>query len=130
SNRQVMEELQEMYYVDEVPSEREWNDQDPTVRTGFEGLLAQNEDVVGWITIDDTKIDYPIVQAGDNLTYLNRNFYGEETRAGSIFMDYRNNLAHDNKNIIVYGHRMRDGTMFQQLTKFLEADFVEKNDTF
>lgn len=130
SNRQVMEELQDLYYVDAEPemdvSDRKTNQ----VRPGFEGLLAQNDEVVGWITIDDTKIDYPVVQTDDNWTYLNRNFYKEETRAGSIFMDYRNDIADDNKNIILYGHRTKDGTMFQHLTKYLEADFVETHDSF
>lgn len=129
TNRQVMDELQDLYYVDNVELGESTAEPD-AIRSGFDGLLAQNEDVVGWLTIDDTKIDYPVVQAADNETYLNRNFYHEETRAGSIFMDYRNDIAGDNKNIIVYGHRMKDGTMFQQLTKFLDAGFVETNDTF
>jgi len=133
TNRQVMDELQAIYY--DAPMEVEEQTSNKTaekqIRPGFEELLAENNDVVGWITIDDTKIDYPIVQGKDNETYLNRNFFHEETRAGSIFMDYRNDVKSDeNKNMIIYGHRMKDGTMFQQLTKYLDQTFVEEHPTF
>src|SRR5699024_6284321 len=128
-----MDELQAIYY--DAPMEVEEQTSNKTaekqIRPGFEELLAENNDVVGWITIDDTKIDYPIVQGKDNETYLNRNFFHEETRAGSIFMDYRNDVKSDeNKNMIIYGHRMKDGTMFQQLTKYLDQTFVEEHPTF
>src|SRR5699024_3859127 len=76
-----------------------------------------------------TKIDYPILQAEDNDYYLNRNYKREDTPAGSIFVDYRNNVAEENRNTIVYGHRMKDDTMFNSLTKYLDEDFLKDHQT-
>lgn len=123
-NRQLMNEMQDMYYA---------ADDEPTgdsIRPGFSSLLEQNEDVVGWITINGTQIDYPIVQAEDNFHYLTRNFYHEESRAGSIYMDYRNSVHLDSEqNVVLYGHRMRDGSMFENLTKYLDEDFFNEYQT-
>lgn len=123
-NRQLMNEMQDMFYAEE---------DEPTgdsIRPGFGALLEQNEDVVGWITIDGTQIDYPIVQAEDNFHYLTRNFYHEESRAGSIYMDYRNSVRVDSEqNVVLYGHRMRDGSMFENLTKYLDEDFFNEHRT-
>ncbi|MDQ0272528.1 class B sortase [Cytobacillus purgationiresistens] len=94
------------------------------IRQQFDPLLKLNEDIVGWITVEDTRIDYPILQADNNSYYLTRNYKRNETRAGSIFMDYRNEVeAEANKNIILYGHRMKDGSMFGQLKKYLNESF-------
>lgn len=124
-NRQLMNNMQEMFYeADDVEHTGD------SIRPGFLPLLAQNEDVVGWITIDGTQIDYPIVQADDNFHYLTRNFYHEESRAGSIYLDYRNDIRLENeRNVIVYGHRMKDGSMFENLTKYLDREFFETNQT-
>src|SRR5690625_4081092 len=118
-NRQLMGEMQDLFYEVEEESIPEGS-----IRSGFLPLLELNEDVVGWITIDGTRIDYPIVQAEDNFHYLTRNFYHEESRAGSIYLDYRNDIRLENdKNVVLYGHRMRDGSMFENITKFLDEDF-------
>ena len=125
NNRQVLSNLQDIYYEsNEEDTDSKW------IRSGFDSLLAENEDVVGWITVDNTQIDYPIVQGETNNTYLYHNFYGEESRAGSIFLDFRNDIEALDYNTIVYGHRMKDGSMFQQLTKFMKEDFFQENRTF
>lgn len=85
-----------------------------------------NSDIVGWIKVSSTKIDYPILQGKDNKYYLHRNYRQEKSKAGSIFMDYRNNPAGENFNMILYGHRMKDGTMFADLKKLLREDFYIK----
>lgn len=132
-NNQVMDDLQDLYY--EKPEEntllkKEVNEE-KHIRSGFDTLLEKNDEVVGWITINDTKIDYPIVQAKDNEKYLARNFYNDYSRAGSIFMDYRNDITSESdKNYILYGHRTKDGSMFQHLTKYLEEDFFKEHQTF
>lgn len=124
NNRQLMNDMQDMYYA---------KDDEPTgdsIRSGFLPLLEENEDVVGWITIDGTQIDYPIVQAEDNFHYLTRNFYHEESRAGSIYMDYRNSIQFaTEQNVVLYGHRMRDGSMFENLTRYLDEDFFTEHRT-
>ena|SRR5690625_4397154 len=134
-NQQLMDSLQETFYdsasaADETFTESMDTDDEFIVRPGFDELLKQNEDVVGWITVDGTKIDYPILQAENNTKYLHHNFYLEESRAGSIFLDYRNDIRLiDEKNIVIYGHRMKDGSMFQHMTKFLDEDFFNKHRT-
>jgi len=95
----------------------------------FEPLLAENADTVGWIAIEGTGIDYPVVQADDNDFYLQRGYDGANNAAGSIFMDYRNaiddNSEHASKwrNTILYGHRMKNGTMFAALKNYLDEHF-------
>lgn len=93
------------------------------VRKQFKALQQINQEIVGWITMDDTQINYPIVQAKDNDYYLFRNYKGEDMRAGSIFMDYRNDVKSQNRNTILYGHRMKDGSMFGSLKKMLDEEF-------
>jgi sortase B len=94
----------------------------------FLGLLKANEDTVGWIKIDDTKINYPIVKSNSNEFYIDRNFEKKKSSAGSIFMDYRNNELSIDKNIIIYGHHMKDGTMFADLSSYKNKEFFYSND--
>lgn len=82
----------------------------------FEGLRKINPDIVAWIRIEAAGIDYPVVQGKDNDYYLHHTFRGEPNIAGSIFMDYRNQGLKDEK-VILYGHNMRDGSMFAKLKK-------------
>lgn len=129
-NRKMLSNIQETYYNVTSSEEVEQQVSANTVRSGFDQLLEQNEDVVGWITIDGTQIDYPILQADNNMDYLTQNYNGDESRAGSIFLDYRNGITSTNQNTVVYGHRMKDGSMFQHLTKFLDHDFFNDHQTF
>src|SRR5699024_5176314 len=108
-NRQVMGDIQETFYQatsDNQENSNHGNDGLKSVRTGFEPLLEMNQDIVGWITIDDTQIDYPILQSEDNIHYLDKNYEDNISRAGSIFLDYRNNISEPTRNTVVYGHRM------------------------
>ena len=89
----------------------------------YEQLLEINKDVVGWINVPNTKIDYPIMQSYDNLYYLDKTINLEKNRAGSIFMDFRNSGDGQDKHTIIYGHHMRDGTMFKGLIKYENEDF-------
>ena len=91
----------------------------------FESLQAINPDVVGWIYIPGTDINYPVVRGDDNDEYIYRLFDGTYNKAGSIFMDYRNNSAFFDKNTVLYGHHMRNGTMFAQLTEYADQAFYE-----
>jgi len=128
-NRQVMDDIQETFY-DVERNENENTGDSHTIRSGFDTLLKENEDLVGWITMEGTQIDYPILQADDNEEYLTRNFYKDDTRAGSIFMDFRNDIESTSQNTILYGHRMKDGSMFEQLSKYQDEDFFKKHQTF
>jgi len=82
-----------------------------------------NPNFVGWITIAGTTVDYPIVRGPNNARYLNTTFSGASNPAGAIFMDYRCTGGFDAPVCIIYGHNMRDGTMFSSLMNFLDRDF-------
>lgn len=83
----------------------------------FSKLLELNDQVVGWIKIDGTKINYPIVRGGDNSYYLNHNILKENSQNGWIFMDYKNNSDFSDNNTVIYGHNIKSGIMFSDLTK-------------
>lgn len=90
-------------------------------------LFLENDDFVGWITIPDTRIDYPIVKASDNDYYLKHDFYGQPSKAGSIFMDYRNIGNWSDQHTIIYGHKIKNKTMFYDLLRFRDPDFYRDN---
>lgn len=87
-----------------------------------------NPDIIGWLSIDNTRIDYPVVLAEDNDFYLRLNIHKEYAYAGSVFMDYRNGRELADFNSIIYGHNMKNGTMMGDLTKFHDPDFFYAND--
>ncbi|SDZ23730.1 sortase B [Evansella caseinilytica] len=126
-NRQVLADAQKLYHRDSPEAPETAGEE---ARSSFDELLQINEDIVGWLTIEQTLIDYPVLQAQNNDYYLDRNYKREQTRAGSIFMDYRNDIRKLPQNTILYGHNMKDGSMFGQLKKFLDEDFFSENRTF
>lgn len=89
-------------------------------------LSAINSDYKFWINVEGTNIDYPVVQGDDNKFYLNHDFYKNYLPAGSIFLDYRNDFETD-YNSVIYGHHMRNSTMFGQMEKFKDKDFFDSN---
>ena len=89
-------------------------------------LAAENPDCVGWLTIPDTGIDYPVMHTPDTPEhYLRRDFYGESASGGTPFLDGRNLAEAENQNLILYGHNMMDGSMFKPLISYLEPSFQE-----
>lgn len=99
------------------------------IQESFKELYEQNSDIVGWITVDNTDIDYPILQAEDNSFYMDKDFYKEYSYPGSIFLDFRCDFRnmYMSAHQIVYGHNMKNGTMFQQLTKYQDEEFFKEN---
>ncbi len=85
-----------------------------------------NDDYVCWIEVPGTNIDYPVLQSNDNSYYLNKDIYKNYLASGSIFLDYRNNDFLD-KNTVIYGHYMRNNTMFGQLKNFKKKSFFYEN---
>ena len=95
----------------------------------FEELLAVNSDICAWLTLDNTEIDYPVVQGEDNLSYINTDVYGEFALAGSIFLDSGcDNTFHDRYSLL-YGHHMADSKMFGDLDLYKEKEFFDENTT-
>lgn len=94
---------------------------------GFEELRRINPDVVGWIALDGTKIDYPIVQGKDELEYLNKDVYGDFSLAGAIFLSTQCSGGFTDAYSLIYGHHMADGMMFGDLDLYLDEGFFGQN---
>ncbi|MGN0476402.1 MAG: class B sortase [Ruminococcus sp.] len=98
----------------------------------FEKLQKENKDIVGWIRIKDTNIDYPILRApsSDESYYLHRDYTGSYLYAGSIYMESCNSSTFTDRDTILYGHNMMNGTMFADLHKFEDYSFFKKHKYF
>ena len=89
----------------------------------FIDLFRQNNDLVGWLKIDNTRIDYPVVKGRDNDFYLTHGFDREKSRTGAIYMDYRNIGDGSDPHTVIYGHNMLDKSMFSDLLYFRDPEF-------
>lgn len=127
---QEYETLRE-YVNEEEREEDESEEQDSTLASkatvDFQALRKINSDIIAWIRIPDTKIDYPIVQGKNNAYYLKHMFQKTEHAAGSIFLDVDNEADFSNRKSILYGHNMKDGSMFQGLHRFQEESYLQEH---
>lgn len=94
----------------------------------FEKLKETNNQVVAWLKVKGTNIEYPIVQAEDNSYYLKRNFEKKYNIGGWIFADYKNKLDGTDKNIVIYGHNMKDDSMFGSLKNILNEEWYNNEE--
>ena len=92
-------------------------------------LMKINEDVVAWVTIDDTNIDHPVVLGNDNMEYVNKDVYKNFALSGSIFLDYRNKKDFTDPYSLLYGHHMDQGGMFGDVVLFEKQDYFDKHKT-
>lgn len=100
----------------------------PAAERNIQALIAENADCIGWLSIDGTNISYPVMHTpSDPQKYLRRNFYGRYSQSGVPFLDGRCNLQ--SSNLIIYGHNMRNGTMFSNLKKYVDRDFLNAHRT-
>lgn len=90
-------------------------------------LQKENPDVVGWIEIEETNINYPVLQGTDNSYYMTHNYKKEETKDGSIFLDKDYDWSIPSSNLLMYGHNMGDGAMFQDLLKYEDEEFYKQH---
>lgn len=104
----------------------------PRYQVNFDELMALNSDTIGWIRFDPEPaiINYPIVQGKDNQEYLHKTFSANDNSLGTIFLNVENNPNFRDQNSIVYGHRMRDGSMFRHLQDYEDRAFWEANPYF
>jgi len=132
---QVYEELIEKFIVIEEandtdpgkPNDTTEATKAPEVKISFEELVELYPDVIGWLYCEGTPINYPVVQAKDNDYYLRRMINGKYNIGGTIFMDYRNNADFSDEITIIYGHNMKNGSMFGTVPKYKKQSFLEKH---
>lgn len=122
------DQIQQIAVTTKAPEETEIEEEETEeaeklkapIEVDFDSLKAINEDVIGWIYVEalaDT-INYPVVQGEDNSTYLHTTYEGNYNFAGTIFMDYENSNDFSDCHTLLYGHNMKNGSMFGQLKKF------------
>ena len=100
-----------------------------TVLPEYQTLYNKNKKLIGWLKIDDTIIDYPVMQTANNEYYLDHNFNQEYDKNGSLFMDAACDVVHRNTNLIIYGHHMKSGKMFGNLNSYSSKEYCEKHST-
>ena len=128
--RMEIRDVQEIADIDDTgePAEK---GESTAVPVDFEALRNINPDIVGWIRVEGTDISYPIMRSSDDEEedfYLYHSFLRESSSHGSIYMQKINSEDFSDFNTVIYGHNMRDGTMFRQLHLFRNKDFFEEND--
>ena len=111
-------------------------DPEPVVDTGirepdrdidFVALFEKNFDILAWISVPGTDIDYPLVRSHNNTDYLTYDAYRNYNEAGAIFMDMANRIDFSDRNTVIYGHNMPNGKMFAGLHKFRDSEFFDQN---
>ena len=95
----------------------------------LEDLQKENSEIIGYLEIEGTNISYPVLQTSDNDYYLTHNYKKEEASEGALFLDKDFDLEKPSTNYLIYGHRMTNGTMFEDLIKYAEEDFYKEHQT-
>ncbi len=106
--------------------------QEMSINERFKALLAVNPDTVGWLTVPGTQCDNPVVKTTNNEKYLDTTFEGKKSKYGTLFADSKNTFTAEeglSDNTVIYGHHMRDGTMFGELKRLRDYDFYKKHPT-
>jgi len=128
-NEKIQEEISEAITIKENEDGDKKSEQDNSkYNVDFNKLKQQNEDTVGWLKVEGTDVEYVVVQSTNNKYYLDRNFEQKFNSAGWIYADYRNKLDGKDKNIVIYGHNRRDGSMFGTLKNILKKDWYSKEE--
>jgi len=137
--KEEMEQIEKDVTITEVPDIQITNNIEITtdennnmsyLEADFSKLMQTNKEVVAWIRVPNTNINYPIVQHIDNTYYLNHSFTRDTNDAGWVFMDYRNSIYDIGKNTIIYAHTRKDGSMFGTLENTLNSNWYENKDNY
>ncbi len=120
ANKEIKKIIEETIDIERVS--------DDDYKIDFDYLKSTNSDIVAYLQVDNTKVNYVVVKGHDNEYYLNHNINKDYNVAGWIFMDYKNKLDGNDKNIVIYGHNMTDGSMFGSLSKVLKKEWYEDAD--
>ncbi len=102
---------------------------DLTILKQYEELYKQNKDMIGWLKIDGTNVNYPVLQTDtdDPAYYLHHDFNKKENDSGSLFLDARNDFVNRDTNLIIYGHNMKDNSMFGSLKDYMQEDYWKQH---
>ena len=129
--KDVMEEVITETVEEDADESNDGKQEKVIFHVDFEKLLKINSDAVAWIRFDKPeKISYPIVQGEDNSEYLKKTFEKKKNGAGTLFVDAYNKGDFSDRNTFVYGHNMKNGSMFGQLRKYKDAAFCKENPYF
>ena len=135
----LYEDIKQQVVVTNKPTEtitqdknKESDDKQPLldISVDFEALKKINPDIIGWLYLPYGSISYPLLRGKDNDTYLHQAYDKTPSNFGSIFMDYRNDNHFTDQRVIVYGHNMKNGSMFGTLKNYCDKTFYEKNKYF
>lgn len=120
--REYVTAVQEPTEETEEPGAEEETPAPVSPQVDFSGLQAINPDIIGWLQIEGTEISYPVVKGTDNDYYLKHTFEGNTNAAGAIFADYSNSSDFQDCNTIIYGHNMKNGSMFGLLQRYFKDE--------
>ena len=123
NNKKISEEIAEFVTVDETKE-----DDEEKYVVDFEKLKEKNSDIVAWLKVKGTNIETTVVKSTNNDYYLTHNFNKEYNSAGWIFADYKNKVDGTDKNLVIYGHNMRDDSMFGSLKWVINEDWYNNED--
>lgn len=121
NNKKISDEIAEFVTVDETKEDEKY-------AVDFEKLKEKNSDIVAWLKVNGTNIETTVVKTTDNDYYLTHNFNKEYNAAGWIFADYKNKVDGTDKNLVIYGHNMRDNSMFGSLKWVINEDWYNNED--
>ena len=121
NNKKISDEIAEFVTVDETKEYEKYV-------VDFEKLKEKNSDIVAWLKVNGTNIETTVVKTTDNDYYLTHNFNKEYNSAGWIFADYKNKVDGTDKNLVIYGHNMRDDSMFGSLKWVINEDWYNNED--
>ncbi len=120
----VIYSIYDIWYIYDYAGDNSILKYKPSAYSVDAGASPITEDMVAWLTINDTNIDYPIMQSDDNTKYLNTDPFGNYSLSGSIFLDSRNASDFTDRYSLLYGHHMEYGKMFGALDDFLDPDYL------
>ena len=124
-NKQIISEISKSVEIDENTKEEQQK-----YKVNFEELKQKNFDTVGWLKVENTNIEFPIVKTNNNSYYLTYNFDKKYNVAGWVFADYKNKFDGTDKNIVIYGHNMRDNSMFSSLKDVIKEEWYNNEENY
>lgn len=125
-NNQIIEEIQE---DTEIKNTKEIEKIDTERMIKVKELQKENIDIVGWLEIEGTTINYPVLQGADNEYYMTHNYKKQKSKNGSIFLTKDYDWSIPSSNLLIYGHNLNNGTMFEELLKYKNKNFYEQHPT-